>query len=40
MIIPISIKRGASWQELLKNISQFLPESPFLFDTEILTNNI
>jgi len=36
-IIPISIKKGKKQANLLDVVVQYLPESPYLFDTEILT---
>ncbi len=36
-IIPISIKKGKKQSLLLDEVIKYLPESPYLFDTEILT---
>jgi len=36
-IIPISIKKGKKQHFILDEVVKYLPESPYLFDTEILT---
>ncbi len=36
-IIPISIKKGKKQHHLLDEVIKYLPEQPYLFDTEILT---
>lgn len=36
-IIPISIKKGRKQHFILDEVVKYLPESPYLFDTEILT---
>ena len=36
-LIPMSIKKGGSQEYLLGEIARYLPEHPFLYDTEILT---
>ena len=38
-IIPLSVKKGVGVKELLDEIVKHLPESPYLFDTEILTTD-
>jgi GTP-binding protein Era len=36
-IIPISIKRGTKYQDVLDQVVKYIPQHPYLFDTEILT---
>ena len=38
-IIPFSVNRKVGKKQLLDEISKYLPDSPFLFDTEILTTD-
>jgi len=38
-IIPLSVKKGVGVNQLLDEIVKHLPESPYLFDTEILTTD-
>ena len=38
-IIPFSVNKGVGKEQLLDEISRYLPESPFLYDTEILTTD-
>jgi GTP-binding protein Era len=38
-IMPFSIKKGSDRDHLLKTVSKNIPDSPFLFDTEILTTS-
>ncbi len=38
-IIPFSIKKGGSKEQLLDEISKYLPEHPWLFDPELLTTD-
>ena len=38
-IIPFSVNKNVGKQQLLDEISKYLPSSPFLFDTEILTTD-
>jgi GTP-binding protein Era len=37
-LIPISIKKGTKQELILDEIIQYLPKSPYLYDTEILTD--
>jgi len=37
-LIPVSIKKGTSQSYLLEAISKYIPKHPFLYDTDILTN--
>jgi len=37
-LIPVSIKKGISQSYLLETISKYIPKHPFLYDTDILTN--
>lgn len=37
-IIPVSIKKGAKQSDILDQVVKYLPEHPYLFDTEILTD--
>ncbi len=39
-IMPISIKKGTKYTEVLDLVTTYLPESPFLFDTEIITTEL
>ena len=36
-IIPFSVKKGGSKEQLLNEISKYLPEHPWLYDSELLT---
>jgi len=36
-IIPFSVKKGGSKEQLLDEIAKYLPEHPWLFDSELLT---
>ena len=36
-IIPVSIKKGNRYQDILDEVIKYLPTHPYLFDTEILT---
>jgi len=36
-IIPFSVKRGGSKEQLLDEVSKYLPEHPWLYDSELLT---
>ncbi len=36
-LMPVSIKKGTKKEHILEEISKYLPEHPYLFDTEILT---
>jgi len=36
-LIPISIKKGTKQEQILDEVVKHLPESPYLYDTEILT---
>ena len=36
-IIPVSIKKGSKYQDILDEVIKYLPTHPYLFDTEILT---
>jgi GTP-binding protein Era len=37
-IIPVSIKKGRKQADILDQVVKYLPEHPYLFDTEILTD--
>ncbi len=37
-IIPVSIKKGNKQSDILDQVVKYLPEHPYLFDTEILTD--
>jgi GTP-binding protein Era len=39
-IMPVSIKKGTKYTDILDLVSDNLPESPFLYDTEILTTEL
>ncbi len=39
-IMPLSIKKGTKYTEVLDLVSDYLPESPFLYDTEIITTEM
>jgi GTP-binding protein Era len=39
-IIPMSIKKGSDWKEMLRQIAPFMPTHPYLFDTEIATTEL
>lgn len=39
-IMPISIKKGTKYTDILDLTSKYLPESPFLYDTEIITTEL
>ncbi len=36
-IIPFSVKRGGSKEQLLDEVAKYLPEHPWLYDSELLT---
>lgn len=38
-IIPFSVNKGVGKEQLLDEIAKYLPSSPFLYDTEILTTD-
>ena len=38
-IIPFSVNKGVGKEQLLDEIAKYLPPSPFLYDTEILTTD-
>lgn len=38
-IMPVSIKKGSKYQDILDEVVKHLPDSPPLFDTEILTTS-
>jgi len=38
-IIPFSVNKGVGKEPLLDEIAKYLPDSPFLYDTEILTTD-
>lgn len=38
-LVPISIKKGEGEEELLSSIKAMLPESPYFYDTEIMTTD-
>ncbi len=38
-IIPFSVNKGVGKEQLLDEITKYLPSSPFLYDTEILTTD-
>ena len=38
-IIPFSVNKGAGKEQLLSEIAKYLPSSPFLYDTEIVTTD-
>jgi len=38
-IIPFSVNKGVGKEQVLNEISKYLPASPFLYDTEILTTD-
>jgi len=38
-IIPFSVNKGVGKEQLLDEITKYLPASPFLYDTEILTTD-
>ncbi|VAY88440.1 GTP-binding protein Era [hydrothermal vent metagenome] len=37
-IIPVSIKKGRKQSDILNEVVRYLPEHPYLFDTDILTD--
>jgi GTP-binding protein Era len=39
-LIPVSVKKGAKQYSLLQQVAKFMPESPFLYDTEISTDSL
>jgi GTP-binding protein Era len=36
-LMPVSIKRGTKYSDVLTEVVKYIPESPYLFDPEILT---
>lgn len=39
-VMPVSIKKGTKYNDILDLVSKYLPHSPFLFDTEIVTTEL